>query len=77
RFGKLSGGEAQRLMLAMAVAAQPRLLLIDEPTAQLDRATALDVTSVIAKLSEFGTTVIVATHDDAVRAVCNAVVSLG
>ncbi|MDE5640435.1 MAG: ATP-binding cassette domain-containing protein, partial [Bifidobacterium castoris] len=43
RFCDLSGGEAQRLMLARGVATSPQLLLVDEPTAQLDRHTAREV----------------------------------
>ncbi|WP_438354765.1 ATP-binding cassette domain-containing protein [Microbacterium sp. CJ88] len=62
-FRELSGGEAQRLMLARAVAAGPDLLLVDEPTAQLDAATSYTVNSVLSEISAEGRVVIVATHD--------------
>ncbi|MDP9736913.1 MULTISPECIES: ABC transporter ATP-binding protein [unclassified Curtobacterium] len=75
-FGQLSGGEAQRLMLARAVAAEPTLMLVDEPTAQLDRRTADEVNDAVAALAAAGTTVVVATHDDATRAACPAVLDL-
>jgi len=77
RFRELSGGEAQRLMLARGVAAAPTLMLVDEPTAQLDRTTAAEVNAVIAELAAAGTTVVVATHDDATMAACGEVLDLG
>lgn len=69
-FRKLSGGEAQRMMLARAAAADPDLLLVDEPTAQLDSATGRTVNRVIASLAKEGRIVLVATHDEATRAAC-------
>jgi lipoprotein-releasing system ATP-binding protein len=77
QFRELSGGEAQRLMLARGVASAPTLMLVDEPTAQLDRATAAEVNDAIGELAETGTTVVVATHDDATRAACGDVLDLG
>ncbi|KZE40460.1 ABC transporter [Microbacterium sp. T32] len=62
-FSSLSGGEAQRLMLARAVATKADLLLVDEPTAQLDRAAAEVVNGVLRHLAMRGAIVIVATHD--------------
>lgn len=76
-FSDLSGGEAQRLMLARAVAAQPSLLLVDEPTAQLDRVSARAVNDVLAGLAEAGAIVLVASHDiDTIRA-CRDSIDLG
>jgi len=75
-FGALSGGEAQRLMLARGVAAAPDLLLVDEPTAQLDRHTATEVNAVLASLSAQGRIVVVATHDLQTQAMCTSLIDL-
>nr|WP_246328330.1 ATP-binding cassette domain-containing protein [Curtobacterium pusillum] len=77
RFAELSGGEAQRLMLARAIASAPDLMLVDEPTAQLDRSTADEVNRAIGALAESGVVVVVATHDEDTRAACDAVLDLG
>ena len=76
-FAQLSGGEAQRLMLGRAWAAAPDVLLVDEPTAQLDRATALEVASRLHVLAGHGAVVIIATHDPMVIANCPQVLDLG
>ncbi|MEY9952300.1 ABC transporter ATP-binding protein [Leifsonia sp. EB34] len=75
-FSALSGGEAQRLMLARAVAARPQLLLVDEPTAQLDRPMAAHVNAVVAGLARSGTAVVIATHDADTRRACDQVLEL-
>lgn len=76
-FADLSGGEAQRLMLARAVATRPDLLLVDEPTAQLDRSAARTVNGVLAALADGGAVVVVASHDaDTIRA-CHDSIDLG
>ena len=76
-FSELSGGEAQRLMLARAVASAPDLLLVDEPTAQLDRASARMVNSVLAGLADAGAIVLVATHDEETVKACPTEISIG
>lgn len=75
-FSHLSGGEAQRLMLARATAAAPDLLLVDEPTAQLDPATAASVNAVLAQVARADCLVMVATHDPDTRAACGRVLDL-
>lgn len=77
RFRELSGGEAQRLMLARAIAAAPELLLVDEPTAQLDPRTGASVNSALQAISARGAIIIVATHDPATRDACTDVLDLG
>lgn len=62
-FRHLSGGEAQRLLLARAVAYAPDVLLVDEPTAQLDLRSAQRVNDILSEVSSGGSVVIVATHD--------------
>ncbi|MDF2806886.1 MAG: transporter [Cellulosimicrobium sp.] len=69
-FRRLSGGEAQRLMLARAIAGRPGLLLVDEPTAQLDLPTARRVNTAIERLATDATIVVVATHDEHTRDAC-------
>ena len=65
---QLSAGEQQRLGLAVALANQPRLLLADEPTAQLDSATSRAVLEDLRRLQgELGTAVLVVTHDHRVE----------
>jgi tungstate transport system ATP-binding protein len=59
----LSGGEMQRIALARAMVIKPELLLLDEPTANLDPKSAQDIDSLIKRLANNGTTVIMASHN--------------
>jgi ABC-type lipoprotein export system ATPase subunit len=63
RVGQLSGGEAQRAAIALAVAPRPRVLLTDEPTGELDEATAEGVLDLLDELRSEGTAVLTVTHN--------------
>jgi putative ABC transport system ATP-binding protein len=72
---RLSGGERQRLCIARALAAQAVLLLLDEPTGQLDRETTEVVVEHLWKASE-GITSVLATHDLSIADRCDRIVAL-
>ena len=67
RPDQMSGGEQQRVAIAVALANQPRVLLADEPTGELDTETAAEVFAALRTANrELGVTVVVVTHDPAV-----------
>jgi cell division transport system ATP-binding protein len=60
---ELSGGERQRVAIARAIVRQPRILIADEPTGNLDPKHAWDVIKVLEKINRYGTTVLLTTHN--------------
>lgn len=75
--GQLSGGEQQRVALARAFAAEPRLLLADEPTGNLDGDTGARVVDLMFGMAErSGTTLMLITHDTAIAQRCDRVVQM-
>ncbi|MFN3985021.1 MAG: ABC transporter ATP-binding protein [Rhodocyclaceae bacterium] len=69
RPGELSGGQRQRVAIARALANQPRIVIADEPTANLDRASAAGIVSLLRHLQQdTGATVVLSSHDPLVQA---------
>lgn len=62
---QLSGGEAQRVCIARALATAPRVIFADEPTGNLDEETAHSIVRLLGKINELGTTILMATHNQA------------
>ncbi len=74
---QLSGGEQQRVALARALAPNPRILIADEPTGNLDETTGAEIIDLLfAGHLERGTTLVLVTHDPALAARCDRVVRL-
>ena len=73
---ELSGGERQRVAIARALANQPRVLLADEPTGNLDARTGGEILDMIAQLHRKGLSIAMVTHDPAVAARADRIVHL-
>lgn len=76
RLNMLSGGEQQRIAIAIALANSPKLLLADEPTGSVDPKTADYVFEVFTKLNKEGQTILIVTHDVALSKKVNRVVAI-
>lgn len=64
RPNQLSGGQQQRVAVARAIAAQPPIILADEPTGNLDSKSTIEIMNILKDLHKSGRTVIIITHDD-------------
>jgi cell division transport system ATP-binding protein len=60
---QLSGGERQRVAIARAIVRQPKILIADEPTGNLDPKHAWDIIKILEKINRYGTTVLLTTHN--------------
>lgn len=76
RIRELSGGEQQRLAVACALAGDPDLIILDEPTASLDRSSAITLVEVLAGVASRGATLVIATHDPLVIEAGQAIAEL-
>lgn len=68
RPNELSGGEQQRVTIARALAARPRIIWADEPTGALDSETSADIITLLRELHDEGLTLVMVTHDDGIGA---------
>ena len=77
RLAQLSGGQQQRVAIALALANKPKLLLGDEPTGEVDTATAKEILALFEHMSvEYGLTTIIVTHDPQIARVADRVVTI-
>jgi putative ABC transport system ATP-binding protein len=73
---ELSGGQKQRVAIARAMAAEPKVLLADEPTGALDSKTSYEVMDLIQKINDAGNTILVVTHEEDIAQMCKRIVHL-
>ena len=73
---ELSGGQNQRVAIARALAANPKLLLADEPTGALDTKTSHEIMAFIQQLNDEGKTILIVTHEEDIANMCKRIVRL-
>lgn len=73
---ELSGGQNQRVAIARALAANPKLLLADEPTGALDMTTSYNIMEFIQQLNDEGKTILMVTHEEDIANMCKRIVRL-
>lgn len=74
---QLSGGEQQRVSIARALVHRPKIIVADEPTGNLDAVNAREIMELLKRINDFGTTVVLVTHDrDIVNALHKRVITL-
>ncbi|AJR03185.1 ABC transporter ATP-binding protein [Siansivirga zeaxanthinifaciens] len=73
---ELSGGQKQRVAIARALAANPKLLLADEPTGALDTKTSHEIMAFIQQLNDEGKTILMVTHEEDIANMCKRIVRL-
>ena len=73
---ELSGGQKQRVAIARALAAEPKLLLADEPTGALDSNTSREIMKFLQQLNEEGKTILIVTHEQDISLMCKRIVRL-
>ena len=73
---ELSGGQKQRVAIARSLAAEPKLLLADEPTGALDSATSHEIMQFLQQLNDEGKTILIVTHEEDISLMCKRIVRL-
>jgi len=73
---ELSGGQKQRVAIARAMAAEPKVLLADEPTGALDSKTSYEVMDLIQQINDKGNTILIVTHEPDIAEMCKRIVHL-